>query len=43
MHTMFVQVTLKCHRWWSAKEIEIFAISSFVVDVDRHPVFTQSV
>ena len=43
MHTMFVQVTPKCHRWGSAKRIEIFAISSFIVDVDSHPVFTQSV
>ena len=32
MHTMFVQVMPKCHRWGSAKGIEIYAISSFVVD-----------
>jgi len=43
MHTMFVQVMPKCHRRGSAKGIEIFAISSFLVDVDSHPVFTQSV
>ena len=43
MHTMFVQVAPKCHRRGSAKGIEIFAMSSFLVDVDSHPVFTQSV
>ena len=43
MHTMFVQVTPKCHRWGSAEGIEIFAISSFLIDVDSHTVFTQFV
>ena len=43
MHTMFVLVTPKCHRWGSAEGIEIFAISPFIVDVDDYPVFTRPV
>jgi len=43
MHTMSVQVTSKCHRRRSAKGIEIFAVLSFLVDVDGYPVFTRSV
>jgi len=40
---MYVQVTSKCHRWGSAKGIEIFAISPFIIDVDDYPVFTRPV
>jgi len=43
MHTMSVQVTSKCHRWGSAEEIEIFAMSPFIVDVDDYPVLTRPV
>jgi len=43
MHTMSLQVTSKCHRWGSAKGIEIFAISPFIVDIDDYPVLTRSV
>jgi len=38
---MFVQVTSKRHRWRSSERIEVFAIASFLVDVDGNPVFTQ--
>ena len=40
---MSVQVTSKCHGRRSAEGIEIFTVSSFLLDVDGYPVFTRVV